>query len=104
MSQKKRTSGRSWASIKHAKARSEARRAGYRQAMEAFDLAERVRRAREHAGLTQAELASKIGSTQPAVARLEAGGSTPSLATLRRIAGALGFDLVVELRPRRVAA
>jgi ribosome-binding protein aMBF1 (putative translation factor) len=95
---------RSWASIKRAKAGSEARRAGYRQAKEAFALAERVRQARERVGLTQAELAARIGSTQPAVARLEAGGGTPSFATLRRIAAALGLELVVELRPRRAAA
>jgi len=105
MSQKKTVmKRRSWASIKRAKADSEERRVGYRQAREAFELAERVRQARERVGLTQAELASRIGSTQPAVARLEAGGSAPSLATLRRIAAALGLDLVVELRPRRVAA
>jgi len=42
--------------------------------------------------------------TQPAIARLEAGGSTPSFDTLRRIAAALGLELVVELRARRVAA
>ena len=105
MSQKKMAAKRrSWASIKRAKAASEERHAGYREAKEAFELAARVRQARERVGLTQAELAARIGSTQPAVARLEAGGSTPSLRTLRRIAAALGFELVVELRPRRVAA
>jgi len=105
MSQKKMTAKRrSWASIKRAKATSEERRCAYREAKEAFELAERVRQARERVGLTQAELAARIGSTQPAVARLEAGGNIPSLATLRRIAAALGFELVVELRPRRVAA
>ena len=105
MSQKKMTAKRrSWASIKRAKAPSAERHAGYREAKDAFELAEHVRQARERVGLTQAELAARIGSTQPAVARLEAGGSTPSFATLRRIATALGFELVVELRPRRVAA
>jgi transcriptional regulator with XRE-family HTH domain len=54
--------------------------------------------------MTQRELATLIGSTQPAVARLEAGGVSPSLATLRRIASALGLELVVQFRPRRVAA
>ena len=105
MSQKKTaTRRRSWASIKRAKADSEARRGGYRLAKEAFELAERVRQARERLGITQAELASRIGSTQPAIARLEAGGNTPSFDMLRRIAAALGLELVVELRPRRVAA
>lgn len=103
MSQKKLAAKRrSWASIKRAKAASKERRSSYEDANEAFELAERVRQARERVGLTQAELAG-IGSTQPAVARLEAGGGTPSFATLRRIATALGFELVIELHPRRVA-
>ena len=105
MSQKKMVAkGRSWASIKRAKAASAERRVGYKEAKEAFELAERVRQARERVGLTQAELAARIGSTQPAVARLEAGGSTPTFVTLRRIAAALGLELVVELRARRAAA
>jgi ribosome-binding protein aMBF1 (putative translation factor) len=95
---------RSWASVKRARAASEGRLSGYRQAKGAFELAERVREAREHLGITQAELAKRIGSTQPAIARLEAGGSRPSFDTLRRIAVALGLELVVELRARRVAA
>lgn len=98
------TKRRSWASIKRAKADSEKRRVAYCEAKEAFELAERVRQARERVGLTQAELASRIGSPQPAVARLEAAGSIPSFAMLRRIAAALGLELVVELRARRVAA
>jgi ribosome-binding protein aMBF1 (putative translation factor) len=95
---------RNWTSIKRAKADSEKRRVAYCEAQKAFELAERVRQARERAGLTQAELASRIGSTQPAIACLEAGGSTPSFDTLRRIAAALGLELVVALRARQAAA
>lgn len=99
MSQKKTTAKRrSWTSVKRARASSKERRAGYEEARAAFELAERVRDARERLGITQAELASRIGSTQPAVARLEGGGSTPSFETLRRIAAALGLELVIELR------
>ncbi len=105
---------RSWESIKRTKAKGltsakapasmEERRRGYREAREAFELSEQVRAARERAGITQAELAARIGSTQPAIARLEAGGVTPNLATLRRIASALSLELVVQLRSRRAAA
>ena len=63
-----------------------------------------MRQARERVGMTQAELASRIGSAQPAVARLEAGGITPSLDTLRRIAAALDLELIVDLRPVRRAS
>ena len=93
----------SWSVIKRTRKNTVTRREGYRHAREAFELAQRVRRARERLGMTQAELASRVGSTQPAVARLEAGGVTPSLATLRRIAGALGLELVIDLRPPRRA-
>lgn len=104
MSRKKTTARRrSWASIKRARGRSKERRAGYAEARTAFELAERVRDARERLGITQADLASRIGSTQPAIARLEGGGSTPSFETLRRVATALGLELVVELRRRSAA-
>jgi ribosome-binding protein aMBF1 (putative translation factor) len=95
----------SWSKLKRSRPNTPARRDAYRSAKEAFELAERVRRAREKLGVTQAELATRIGSTQPAVARLEAGGVSPSVDTLQRIADALGLELVVELRtPRRASA
>lgn len=114
MSQAKATpKRRSWASInrtranpattKHA-AGADERQRGNREARDAFELAELVREERERAGMTQAELAARIGSTQPAIARLEAGGVTPNLTTLRRIAAALSLELVVKLRAPRVAA
>ena len=90
--------------MKRARRASVARRAGYREAKEAFEIAERVRQEREHRGVTQAELAARIGSSQPALARLEAGGVTPSFDTLRRIAEALGLELVVDLRRTRRSA
>src|SRR5262245_63846889 len=93
-----------WSAMKRSRKDTPARREGYRRAKEAFELAERVRRTRERLGMTQAELASRVGSTQPAVARLEAGAVTPSLATLRRVAEALGLELVVDLRPARRAS
>jgi ribosome-binding protein aMBF1 (putative translation factor) len=94
---------RSWAGIKRARSASEEQRGGYQEAKAAFELAERVREARQRLGVTQAELAARIGSTQPAIARLEAGGVTPSLVTLRSIAAALGLELIVELRARPAA-
>ena len=95
---------RSWSEIKRSRRDSVGRRQGYRSAREAFDLAARVRSAREKLGISQAELAARIGSTQPAVARLEAGGVSPSLDTLHRVADALGLELVVEFRPARRAS
>jgi len=98
------TERQGWGTVKRDRKGSIARRTGYRRAKEAFEIAERVRHAREVRGLTQAELAARIGSTQPALARLEAGGVTPSLDTLHRIAEALGLELVVDLRRARRSA
>jgi len=98
------TERQSWGTVKRDRKTSIARRSGYRRAKESFEIAERVRQAREGRGLTQAELAARIGSTQPALARLEAGGVTPNLDTLHRIAEALGLELVVDLRRARRSA
>lgn len=51
--------------------------------------------ARATAGLTQTQLAKKIKSTQPAVARLESGKQLPSATTLIKIAKATGTKLQI---------
>jgi transcriptional regulator with XRE-family HTH domain len=58
-----------------------------------------VQEARRRAGLSQAELAERIGTTQSAVARLERGRSAPSAERLARIVRACGLELVPSLRP-----
>ena len=95
---------RSWADVKARYPKSAARERGYRAAKEAYEVGVRVRNAREKAGVSQAELARRIGSTQPAIARLEAGGCKPNMGTLSRIADALGLELRVELRAKRRAS
>ena len=60
-----------------------------------FSLIEAMIRARRDAKLTQAELAERIGTTQSAIARLEAGRVSPSISTLRRYAEATGHQLQV---------
>jgi predicted transcriptional regulator len=63
-------------------------------------IADQVTERRAALGLSQRELAELTGTTQSAIARLEAGGRPPRIDTLLRIAEALDCDLVVELRPR----
>lgn len=48
--------------------------------------------------LTQADLAAKAGVTQQAIAKLEQVGSNPTVATLERVATALGFRVVVTFQ------
>lgn len=56
-----------------------------------------VYRMRTEAGLTQAELALRMGTTQSAIARMEGGGTRPTLDTLEKLASAVGVDLVIGL-------
>ena len=60
-----------------------------------------IARRRAKLGLSQRELAELTGTTQSAIARLESGSRAPRLDTLLRVAGALGCELDVRLRPRR---
>jgi DNA-binding XRE family transcriptional regulator len=65
----------------------------------------RIQEMREAAGLTQTALAKRIGSSQPAIARLESGEyERVSLTTLRKISSALGYSLSVNFTRRRGTA
>jgi transcriptional regulator with XRE-family HTH domain len=63
------------------------------------EIADMVRSARESRGLTQHELAIRMGSTQSTVARWETGSHQLTLATLDRIANALGVAMQVRFGP-----
>ena len=76
----------------------------YDQARMRFELAEVVRTRREELGWSQRQLADRAGMTQPGVARFEAGGTTPTLPLLERLAAALGLRLNVSLEPERRTA
>lgn len=60
---------------------------------EASSVGSALRTLRLEAGLTQAGLAQKLGTTQSAVARMEAGRCRTSLESVQRAAEALGCDL-----------
>jgi ribosome-binding protein aMBF1 (putative translation factor) len=69
-------------------------RKGFARALQQVDLALLVREMREDAGLTQAELARKVGTTQSVIARLEDAEYTGhSLTMLERIATVCGVAL-----------
>lgn len=82
----------------------------YREAFDAleaeFDLAAALIRARAEAGLTQAQLAERMGTRQEVVARWEGGKVMPSTRTLTRLAQATGTRLRISFAPegRKAAA
>ena len=65
----------------------------YAAATLAGQLAELVYALRTRAGLTQTELARRMGTTQSSIARIESGGSLPTLDMLSRLAHATGSTL-----------
>ena len=80
-------------------------RADYDVQAPEFELARELITARTRAGLTQSELAERMGVSQPVVARIEGSiGSrkhAPSLATLRKYADACGQRLVIRFEPKQ---
>ena len=68
---------------------------------EEFALAAAVAKARRRAGLSQAELARRMKTTQSTVARLESGRGRPSTRTLTRFAKATGHRLKISFEPTR---
>jgi transcriptional regulator with XRE-family HTH domain len=85
-------------------------KAEYEKLSDEYALLDEFLKARGAQGLTQAQVAQKIGTTQSAVARMESGSGkhSPSLATLSKYAEALGCKLEVRLvrqtRSARVSA
>jgi transcriptional regulator with XRE-family HTH domain len=68
-----------------------------------FAFLDEVLKARAEAGLTQAQLAERVGTTQSAIARLESGAlkHSPSIATLQKYAKALGYRVEVKFVKER---
>jgi HTH-type transcriptional regulator / antitoxin HipB len=73
--------------------------AAYEHARLRYELAEAVRLRREELGWSQRQLAERAGMSQSGVARFEAGGTTPTLPLLHRLARALGLTLTISLGP-----
>src|SRR6478735_5328183 len=78
-------------------------RAAYDASAEEFAFLDEVLKARAESGLTQAEVAERIGTTQSAIARLESAEPkhSPSIATLQKYAKALGYSVQVKLVKER---
>jgi transcriptional regulator with XRE-family HTH domain len=66
-----------------------------------FALILAVAKARRRAGLSQAQLAKRMKTTQSTVARLESGRGRPSTRTLSRFAKATGHRLKISFEPVR---
>ncbi len=72
-------------------------RASYEALSDGFELARELIAARVRAGLTQAEVAERMGTTQSVVARLESGAQMPSVNTLLKFAKATHSRPIIKL-------
>ncbi len=74
---------------------SQAAQSAYEDERRISEFRDLVFRLRSEAELTQAELARLMGTTQSSIARMEGGGTRPTLETLEKLAKAVGCELVV---------
>jgi ribosome-binding protein aMBF1 (putative translation factor) len=72
-------------------------RAEYEALAPAFEISAELVKARKRAGLSQAQLANRMGTSQSTIARLESGQTLPSTKTLLRFAKATGSKVHVRL-------
>lgn len=86
-----------FAKIKKRLLRNKEFRKEYERIVPEFELASMLIRKRIEKGLTQGELAQKIGTRQSAISRLESGGYNPSFALLKKVAKALNADLRISI-------
>lgn len=74
-------------------------RKAYKGLEDEFVVAKAIIEARTRVGLTQAQLAKRMKTTQSVIARLESGKSKPSTTTLQNLASATGTRLEIRLVP-----
>jgi transcriptional regulator with XRE-family HTH domain len=78
-------------------------RAEYEGLAEEFQLARTLIEARTRAGLSQAQLARRMKTSQSYIARIESGKVRPSTDALERFAAATGSRLRIIFEPVRAA-
>ena len=62
-----------------------------------YKLHQIILQARAESGMTQAEIAEKLGTGQSVISRYEAGGSNPSIRFIQRLVEVLGLRIRLEL-------
>jgi len=75
-------------------------RAAYDALADEYAIAREMIAARARAGLSQSEVAQRMGTTQSVVARLESGKRPPSMRTVQRFAEAVGGHAVLRIEPQ----
>jgi len=75
-------------------------RTAYDALTDEYAIARELIAARTRAGLSQDEVAQRMGTTQSVVARLESGKRPPSMRTVQRFAQAVGGHAILRIEPQ----
>jgi DNA-binding XRE family transcriptional regulator len=93
-----------WATLRERRMSEPGALEAYGASRPAFELGRAVRELRERRGWSQSQLGEAASMAQSAVAGFEAGGTTPTLPVLERLARALDVELSVGFNPKSTAA
>jgi HTH-type transcriptional regulator / antitoxin HipB len=83
--------------VKERKKRDKGFAEGFDEGYEEFKIGEVLRQAREAAGMTQEELASRVYTKKTAISRIENHAEDIKISTLKRVAKALGKRIQIKL-------
>jgi len=71
---------------------------GFDEGYQDFKIGVILKQAREEAGLTQEQLADRVGTQKTAISRIENHAEDIKLSTIQKVAKALGKNLEISLR------
>lgn len=91
----------SWKEVRERLLRDPEVRAHYEELRPLYQIIGEIIKQRQRRKMTQEQLAAKLGTTQSAVARLEAGKSNLTIETLERVADALECSIAFSLKPKK---
>ena len=86
-----------WKTLKTELLKDEETRNEYEKLEPKYAVVSQLIAARHQAGLSQKELAERLGTKQSAIARLEAGNINPTIGFLEKVASTLGAKLTIQL-------
>lgn len=89
---------RSWKDVKKDLLKDEATRREYEKLAPRYAVISQLIAARIKKGITQKELAQKVGTKQSAIARLEGGNTNHTIEFLEKIASVMGYTLKIQIQ------
>ena len=86
----------SWKNYRDEKLQEPAFKSAYDELETEYFIMREMLKSREELGISQAQLSTITGITQPDISKLENGKANPSISTLKKIASAFGKKLVIQ--------